>query len=155
MFITVSEKPIESTQMLKKSIEEYCKLKGESFAEYAVHKTEGGKPYVEGNPFYISLSHSAGITVAAVSDTPCGIDIEYMKERDYQKIAKRFFQTMPAGLNEFYRLWTAKEAYKKMSDIPLVDALKTDISDAVHLPFIQNYSLTVIGKGTPVIIIIF
>ena len=57
-------------------------------------------------------------SVVAVSSKQVGIDIEYMKERPFEKISRRYFHHMEVTKDKewFYRLWTCKEActkYKK------------------------------------------
>lgn len=81
-----------------------------------------GKPEVEG--IYFNLSHSKNMVVCAVSDKPVGCDIEKIAEAPH-KVAERFFgeneikylaQFSDEEKNkEFYRLWTMKESYIKMT----------------------------------------
>ncbi len=82
-----------------------------------------GKPALFNHvPFYFSLSHSGEYAVCAVSDTPCGVDIEKIQKSD-RKIALRFFHDHetqalsqvpePAYSLQFTRLWTLKESYLK------------------------------------------
>ena len=54
-------------------------------------------------------------TVIAVSSENVGIDIEYMKERPFYKISKRYFDGHEVTANKlfFYDTWTRKEAYTK------------------------------------------
>ncbi|MBE6718409.1 MAG: hypothetical protein E7574_04045 [Ruminococcaceae bacterium] len=67
---------------------------------------ENGKPYIEGNPFYFSLSHSGDYAVCAISDTPVGIDIELDKELS-TLVKKRFAENMLE--------WTKREAKGKLT----------------------------------------
>ncbi|WP_244670093.1 4'-phosphopantetheinyl transferase family protein [Coxiella endosymbiont of Amblyomma nuttalli] len=89
---------------------------------------EYGKPYlVDNSALQFNLSHSHSIALYAVAwDQEVGIDIEYMrKDIHIDKIAERFFsmeestdlRKLPAEeqLAEFYRLWTLKEAYVKVT----------------------------------------
>lgn len=88
----------------------------------AVSYGENGKPEIEGICF--NLSHSQEYAVCAVSSRPVGCDIEKIKELKTD-IAKRFFskreqeylntfgETERPG--EFFRLWTMKESYVKMT----------------------------------------
>ncbi len=72
-----------------------------------IFKTEdNGKPFVENNPFYFSLSHSGDYAVCVISDTPVGIDIE--KEKPFSpKMQKRFAENTLE--------WTKKEAKGKLT----------------------------------------
>ncbi len=67
---------------------------------------EKGKPYVEGNMFYFSLSHSGDYAVCAISDSPIGIDIE--KDIPLSKKIKKKFAENTLD-------WTKKEAKGKLT----------------------------------------
>ena len=83
---------------------------------------EHGKPEVEGICF--NLSHSQDMVVCAVSEMPVGCDIEMIGELK-EGIAERFFTENEVRYleqfqgnkkrDEFYRLWTMKESYMKMT----------------------------------------
>jgi phosphopantetheinyl transferase len=77
-----------------------------------------GKPRiktVDGKEIFISLSHVDDILVVAVSrDFDLGVDVEKIRHRRYaQQIATRYFDTQPKNIYEFYRAWTAREAFIK------------------------------------------
>ena len=71
-----------------------------------------GKPYFEGNPFFISLSHSGDYAVCAISDSPVGVDIE--KEKTLTENFKKRFA--PDILE-----WTKKEAKGKLTGVGVFD----------------------------------
>lgn len=145
MLVTVSQNNIDSDTLISKSVQEYCRIFGLKFEPPIIERPDG-KPVIKNLPLFVSLSHSKNITVSAVSDNPVGIDIEYKSERDYIAIAERFFEVMPKDLDEFYALWTAKEAYKKAADIPLINALKADCNKNIRwLNLFEDYSLTLYG----------
>lgn len=83
---------------------------------------EQGKPEVDGLCF--NLSHSGNIVICAVSSKPIGCDIEKLKEAS-NRIAKRYWSTPEiqhlnafegeAYHREFFRLWTIRESYVKMT----------------------------------------
>lgn len=83
---------------------------------------ENGKPFLSEEQFFFSLSHSGDWVVCAVDSQIIGIDIEQMKDCKLQ-VAKRFFalkeyeQLQAQGENRvlFYKMWTAKESYTKMT----------------------------------------
>ena len=87
----------------------------------AISRNEKGKPIIKGYNGHLSVSHSEDIIVAAFSDHSVGIDIEYIKERDFHALAARYFNSNEAkkinkeSSEEFYRLFTMKEAYYKLS----------------------------------------
>jgi 4'-phosphopantetheinyl transferase len=99
-------------------------------ADINFHQYGNKKPAVSGIEF--NLSHSNQYIVIAVSPTPIGIDIEYMKaDFNFEVLSDMSF-----GLNEkahineenlpllnFYAIWTRKEALLKASGEGLVDNL--------------------------------
>ncbi|MBQ8392742.1 MAG: 4'-phosphopantetheinyl transferase superfamily protein [Clostridia bacterium] len=96
-----------------------------------------GKPYVDVEGIYFNISHSKGRVVCAVSDSPVGIDIEKLTEKndtDIKNFAKRYFVENEIAQLErdgysmlsFYKIWTSKEAYSKMLGSALSKNLKID-----------------------------
>ena len=87
-----------------------------------IYYGENGKPEIEG--VYFNLSHSFNKVVCVISDKPIGCDIEKIGELK-EKIAERFFTNSEnehlnrfsgdEKTDEFYRLWTMKESYMKMT----------------------------------------
>ena len=81
-----------------------------------------GKPELEG--IYFNLSHSCDMVVCVVSDRSVGCDIEKIRDID-PGLADRFFTKNEIQYleqfhgdekrDEFYRLWTMKESYMKMT----------------------------------------
>tara|TARA_B100001248_G_C27162139_1_gene353945 strand:+ start:270 stop:620 length:351 start_codon:yes stop_codon:yes gene_type:complete len=64
---------------------------------------------------YWNKSDTDSHTVVAVSTKNVGVDIEYMKERPFEKITKRYFDIheVTNKKEDFYSLWCQKEAYTK------------------------------------------
>lgn len=106
-------------------------LAGKRLAEYALFDTAGiktglcygenGKPYFENTPAFVSISHSKGLCLAALSDKELGADIEkhcYQTDR-LTKLASRYFtKDEQAYVNvspdeRFYEIWCKKESYVK------------------------------------------
>jgi 4'-phosphopantetheinyl transferase len=79
-----------------------------------------GKPYLEGIPKHISVSHSELWCAAMISDQPCGVDIQVYSET-VRRIADRFLtpdDLLSIGLAEnplqqLHLLWGAKECIYK------------------------------------------
>jgi 4'-phosphopantetheinyl transferase len=83
-----------------------------------------GKPHIVNSSLGFNLSHSGDLAVYGIGfDRQIGVDIEYIKNRPYGQLVKRFFSTneqvyfnsLPVekqGLG-FFRGWTIKEAYLK------------------------------------------
>ncbi len=81
-------------------------------------RTPNGKPYIEGNPVYFSISHSHGKAVIALYDEPVGADLEIFTDRKYKSILSRFSLREQAVIHgnftKFLENWTVKEAFVKM-----------------------------------------
>lgn len=88
------------------------------------NKNQYGKPYLKDYPnFNFNISHSGEYVLCAIDNKPIGIDVEEVKNIEYEEIAKNFFTTMEFDyittndlkfqLNRFYEIWTLKESYIK------------------------------------------
>lgn len=108
-----------------------------------ISEGEHGKPEIDG--FYFNLSHSGNMVLCAVSENSVGCDIEKI-ETPTLKIAKRFFTENEniyldhfeenEKAEEFFRLWTMKEAYVKMTGEGLTCSLKDfeiQINDKIQI----------------------
>lgn len=83
---------------------------------------EGKKPVLKTGEKHFSISHSGQFIAIAFSDYNCGVDIEEIKPREFEKISQRMgFKANTLG--EFYNEWTKYEAEYKLS----VPAQKTKI----------------------------
>ena len=82
------------------------------------------KPFLKGNTkIHFNISHSKDYVATAFDDEEIGIDVEEIKEMEYEDIVKRFFtdyeykwimeQEEEDRLQCFYKLWTLKESYVK------------------------------------------
>jgi len=83
---------------------------------YEIKTAAAGKPFIEGNPLFFSVSHSGGRAVIAISDKPVGVDAEILSERKYASILKRFTSAERAEINsvrDFLIHWVVREAYAK------------------------------------------
>lgn len=80
-----------------------------------------GKPFFAAeNAFQFNLSHSGGLVVMAVSDTPVGVDTERILPLAWQDIVETFSPQEQRMLHQaadplvcFYRIWTVREAFSK------------------------------------------
>src|SRR5574344_173714 len=73
---------------------------------------ENKKPIFKNSDLNFSISHSTDIVAVAFDNNNVGLDIEFMKERDFEAIANylniKFFEK-----KEFYQYWTMYEAEYK------------------------------------------
>ena len=78
---------------------------------------DGKKPVMKSGAKHFSISHSGEYIALAFSDYNCGIDIEKIKDRDFENISERMgFQANT--LDDFYYEWTGFEAECKLGDMP-------------------------------------
>lgn len=86
-----------------------------------------GKPYLEGNPLFFSLSHSGSTALIAVCDNPVGIDSEIKREKKLTSVLSRFPDAEKKEIftcEDFLKHWVVREAYIKMLGLTLAEKLK-------------------------------
>ncbi len=87
---------------------------------------EKGKPFLQGCPWYFSLSHSGDYVLCAFSRREVGADLQRIESVDTGKLAGRFFAaqeckaleacgTERSGRRLFFELWARKEALGKLT----------------------------------------
>ena len=108
-----------------------------------------GKPYLKNySDVHFNLSHSEGYVACAVSDSPVGVDIEYVTDIDLN-LAKQFFYGTEYEyvLNNndqkkaFFELWVLKESYMKMTGLGFrlaLDEFCIEINDEIKLIHREN-----------------
>ncbi|MCP1396572.1 MULTISPECIES: 4'-phosphopantetheinyl transferase family protein [Bacillus cereus group] len=115
-----------------------------------------GKPHLKNYPnVFFNLSHSGDFVVCAFDEYPVGIDIEKIKDIEYEDLAKNFFTNreydyimkndLDQQLNKFYDIWTLKESYIKCCGKGLSLSLKSfsiEISGLKEINVIMGCSYT-------------
>lgn len=126
-----------------------CKEAGLDGADEHIAYGENGKPFLVDFPdVQFNLSHSGERVMAVISPFEVGCDVEIIKG-DRGRLAERFFkpeesawiksfESLPAQSEAFYRLWTLKECYMKvtgrgMSLMPDMFALSVDENENISL----------------------
>ena len=72
-------------------------------------KDAGGRPFLPERPgLFLSLSHTEGAAVLALSDAPVGVDVERLRA-----LPPRLGRDFAGGEETFWRRWTAAEAAAK------------------------------------------
>lgn len=93
--------------------------------------SDRGKPLIPGEGRWLSLSHSGGYALCALSECPVGVDIELVKPHRPGLPAFCFAEEeMPLfdGTDgSFTRLWTLKESFCKLGDTPLYPPRKVPV----------------------------
>lgn len=121
--------------MAKTMLAEYGRLPPE---EIHLLRTEKGKPYAEGLP-YFSISHSGEWVAAAVAEKPVGIDIEQIRPVDPRLAAR-----IGAEPERFFEEWTAKEAHYKIVGDPNFKSIR--YADLAPLHFYEDGCIITIIK---------
>lgn len=109
-----------------------------------------GKPVLDGENVYFSISHSGNFAAAVVSKKySVGIDVEDIvsKKRDperLKKVSEKYF--LPEELEMiddsemFFRIWTMKEAYMKAIGKPLLTVFREKAYDPEDIALTQKHS---------------
>ncbi|NBH24555.1 4'-phosphopantetheinyl transferase superfamily protein [Lachnospiraceae bacterium] len=111
--------------LLHDAVCERLGISAEKSGPFSVAFGHGGKPYLTKYPdIYYSLSHSGEYVCCALGDIPVGADIQKVT-RCRSGIARRFFtkednrklDACSGGEREelFFRMWSIKEAYVKLT----------------------------------------
>lgn len=114
---------------------EDCLLKPETVRGIRILENEHGRPYLPDFPdIHFSLSHSGDRVMCAVSRSPVGCDVEEAEEteadlRRIRYVARCLTETERelalADPSAFYRIWTLKESFVKMTGQGLVIPLSS------------------------------
>ncbi len=97
------------------------------FGEARIMHNANGKPYLEGNPLFFSLSHSGSTALIAVCDSPVGIDFELKRDKKFTSVLSRFPDAEKKEIftcADFLKHWVVREAYIKMLGSTLAEKLK-------------------------------
>ncbi len=97
-----------------------------------------GKPYLKKREKFFSISHSNKYIVLVFSDNECGVDIEHMKNRDYEAISERM-RFNASNLEEFYAEWTKYEAEYKLGG--------RDKYKSILQTSFENYMITAVSEN--------
>lgn len=126
-----------------------CRDAGFNGADNHIAYGENGKPFLVDFPdVHFNLSHSGERVMVVISPFEVGCDVEIIKG-DRGRLAERFFkpeesawiksfESLEAQSEAFYRLWTLKECYMKvtgrgMSLMPDMFALNVDENENISL----------------------
>ncbi len=80
-----------------------------------IQYNKNGKPFID-IPYYFNISHSKDLIIIAVSNSLCGVDIEYVdKNRNFKRISKYIFKEESKDIDSFYIDWVKTEAKVKLN----------------------------------------
>ena len=126
-----------------------------------------GKPKVapnSGSGLQFNLSHSGELAlVAAALQREIGVDLESVRDFDFEQVAERFFTARevaalrslpkPQQRSAFYKCWTSKEAFLKAKGTGLsgeldeVEIISTDGDEIRISAFVPDWSLAELPAG--------
>lgn len=118
---------------------------------------KNGKPELANNDksVYFNCSHSGRYAVCVISDSPVGVDIEQLSEVD-ERVTERVFtkeekELISKDKNEFFRLWTRKESYLKLTSEGLSSSPETvntlNLKNCIFTEYtLKDHCVTVCGK---------
>ena len=139
---------------------DYIGRKGER-VEFKFAKNKYGKPFIKklsrkkggqiNREVYFSLSHSGDMLICAVSQYNIGADCQIINIKDFKvckKMAERFYSPpeilflnkLPEEeyVNNFFEIWTKKEAYIKYTGKGLSEGLSTFSVDNIDGVYFQR-----------------
>lgn len=137
IFLYEKNKDISSDSLISLSAWECRQAFGlDESTSLCIKRTSLGKPYFEGNPLFVSLSHTEGTAAVVIADFPVGIDIEKagrsLPSRDtIKKLEKKYFspaenEIVSRGDMSFLEMWVRKEAAVKLTGDGISGMKRTD-----------------------------
>lgn len=103
---------LSSEHAIQYVLERFFNLK-----KQAILRNKNGKPYLQDESLFFSVSHTKDLLFIAVSDKNIGIDVENVyREVNYLPILKKFTQKEQQAIltkHDFLTLWTIKESVIK------------------------------------------
>ncbi|MCR5102099.1 MAG: 4'-phosphopantetheinyl transferase superfamily protein [Butyrivibrio sp.] len=125
---------IAASYLLQTGLDEY---QGKHIKNPDISFGEDGKPYFTDYPeLHFSISHSGEYVACAFSDQEIGLDIQEERASNCDKIAARFYspseneylnsiKNADLRKHEFFRIWSAKEAYIKFTGLGIREGMTT------------------------------
>lgn len=117
--------------------------------KYEFDYMDDGRPVIINSPLQFSLSHSGDYVAVGISNNQVGVDIQEMKEIDFDSRRfvfseedEKFFQESKDKMDAFYSLWAIKEAVYKFDGTPFKEVT---IKDAASITVENNYKLAFIS----------
>ena len=128
----------EISKIQRLSVKELLALIERPLIEPEYGYGRNGKPYFKDYPIQFNLSHSGEYVLCGVSDQEIGVDIQEIRNANKVSLAKRFFSEGECMALErcesdkersqmFFRMWTRKEAYGKLTGEGIVGTVKKNL----------------------------
>ena len=98
---------------------------------------ENNKPKFKNSELYFNISHSENIVAIAFDEKELGLDVEYMKERDFKSLLERY--NIESNDKEFfYQFWTEYEAEYK---------IQAEIKQKICFKLLPDYMLSLFSSN--------
>ena len=151
-FISGPTAKILSHELLMQSVFSYCMENELRISDYdfTVIQDRGKKPYFKDSDIKFNISHSENFWVCVIGKEEAGIDVQAIKDSDYEKLSERYFtdnekKFVKENKREgFFSIWTRKEAYCKFYGKSIFNSIKTTdtVSEGELVEEIDNISFT-------------
>lgn len=109
----------------------YCLLKN-GYDDDRVVISESGKPYIEGDRIFFSLSHSGEYAACSVENVPVGIDIQRIVDIKPAAVSRfctekeaEYLKNSSDAATDAVKLWALKESWLKASGCSTKQAFET------------------------------
>jgi phosphopantetheine--protein transferase-like protein len=121
--------------------------------DLTIIREKNGKPRFATLPYHFSITHSRDLCAVALSSENVGLDLEFVDaSHNVEALSKRFFSAdeyskltqSKNSTEDFFALWTKKEALAKLSGEGLASICHGQIIDGSQYSF-KEYKLTVDG----------
>ena len=127
---------------------ELSKITGIDIENIKLARTEKGKPYAVDIPYFFNISHCENLLAIAIDKKSIGIDIEKIKPLKSDVTKALCTQSDIDFLNSadddkmrlvnFYKIWTAKEAYFKMLGSGITNLKSINYCDLNPKHYLEN-----------------
>lgn len=120
MIVFIKRGPYDRRELIDLCFNRYIDCVGEKGGTSQTVAGVNNKPYFKDRPdVRFSISHSGDIVLLAMGRTEIGIDIEKIRPLDYKSLAERYYtggeKQKASTLEGYFEVWTAKEAYLKLT----------------------------------------
>lgn len=131
----------EKESLVLKALFKYAEIKNKNIQKESLkfEYNKNGKPKLvnaDKENIHFNISHSKELWICGIDEIDLGLDLQYKKNIDYIKLCNRYFDSKEIeyiknrGVNEFFVLWSMKEAYTKLRGDRLAEHL--------HTSFVEN-----------------
>ncbi len=125
--------------LARRAIYESC---GIDKSKIKFYYSEKGKPFVRDVDLFFNISHSYDIVICGISDENIGVDIEKIRpitRKLAEKVCKddELYGIMDSNgqinCDEFFKVWTGKEAYFKFKGTGITDFKSIGVSQIKNI----------------------